>query len=162
MGTLPAYLTLSIFLGGPLLSAAALLELLLTPRAACGLWCTFKVGFSIFWSFCNAAHASLLLLVFLSLGLGPRGLQKCLPIAAHIFSLLLVPPSGNTAPLPPGTSEPASQASGASLHQRKFRKIRAHKGCGWKGLSPSQHILVYGYVGVIGNACSCAGWEGAA
>lgn len=37
MGTLPAYLTLSIFLGGPLLSAAALLELLMPTWAACGL-----------------------------------------------------------------------------------------------------------------------------
>lgn len=162
MGTLPAYLTLSIFLGGPLLSAAALLALLMPTWAAYGLWCTFKVGFSIFWSFHNAAHASLLLLVFWSLGPGPQGLQKCLPTEALIFSRLPGPPSGNRAPLPPGTSEPASQASGASLHQRSFRKIRAHKGCGWYGLSPAQHILVYGYVGVIGNACSSTGWEGAA
>lgn len=64
------------------------------------------------------------------------------------------------APFPPGISELASQASGASLHQERFRKSRAGRGCGWFGLPPAQHI--YGYVGVPGNACSCAGLEGAA
>lgn len=98
--------------------------------------------------------------MFLPLGPGPQGLQKSLPTGAHIFSLLPGPSSGNRAPFPPGTSEPSFQASGSSLHQRIFRKSRAHGGCGWYGLPPAQHI--YGYVGVTGNACSCAGLEGAA
>lgn len=146
------------FLGGPLLSVTALLELLVPTWAVCGLWCTFKICFSVFWE--HAAHAFLLFLVFLPLGPGPQGLQKSLPTGAHIFSLLPGPSSGNRAPFPPGTSEPSSQASHSSLHQRIFRKSRAHRGCGWYGLPPAQHI--YGYVGVTGNACSCAGWEGAA
>lgn len=57
------------------------------------------------------------------------------------------------APFPPGTSGPASQASGASSHQRQFRKSRTHTGCGWCGLPPARPVS--GCVGVTVIACSC-------
>lgn len=90
----------------------------------------------------------------------PPGVPEISVNRSSYFQSAARPLIRKKAPFPPGTSELTSQASGASLHQKRFRKSRACRGCGWFGLPPAQHI--YGYVGVTGNACSCAGLEGAA
>lgn len=144
-GPLLAHLILSVFPGG-LLSAVALTA-----------WWAVMLFRNLHFlrASRHVAQASWLLLS--PLGLGLQGLQQSLPTGAHVFSLLSGPQSGNRAPFPPGTSEPASQASGACLHPRRLRKSRASRGCDWYGLPPARHIYMGTWVLLAVPAAALAG-----
>lgn len=147
-GPLPAHRILSVFSGG-----------LLSAVAFTAWWVVMLFRNLHFSHFLRAsrhvARASWLLL--LPLGPGLQGLQQSLPTGAHVFSLLSGPRSGNRAPFPPGTSEPASQASGACLHPRRLRKSRASRGCDRYGLPPARRIYMGTWVLLAVPAAALAG-----